>query len=151
VQDPVIRADSAWPAGQIAQFLRETTIPVRLAFLARDGAPLVCSLWYLHEAGAIWCATQRSAKIIALLDREPRCALEVAGDLAPYRGVRGQGRAVLVPAAGPDVLLRLIDRYLGSRDGGFARWLVARQAHEVAIRIEPAWLTSWDFSQRMGQ
>jgi len=46
-------------------------------------------------------------------------------------------------------LLRLLDRYLGSRDSGFATWLIERASTEVAIRIEPTWLTSWDFSKRM--
>ena len=67
----------------------------------------------------------------------------------PYRGVRGQGRAELSRADGPAVLLRLIDRYLHSRDSTFARWLISRQQDEVAVRIEPDWLTAWDFSGRM--
>jgi hypothetical protein len=31
----------------------------------------------------------------------------------------------------------------------FARWLLSRQAGEVAIRIRPDRLASWDFAQRM--
>lgn len=44
-----------------------------------------------------------------------------------------------------------MDRYLGTRDSGFARWLLARQDREVAIRIEPDWLTSWDYGERMSR
>ncbi len=126
-----------------------TEIPVRLASLSAGGAPLLCSLWFLYDEGAIWCATPRTAKVVELLQHDPRCGFEVGGDLMPYRGVRGQGSATLSRADGPATLLRLIDRYLHSRDSGFARWLIARQDAEVAIRIEPAWLTSWDFSARM--
>jgi hypothetical protein len=144
------RRDSAWDAPGIEQFLRVTTIPVRLACLTASGAPLVCSLWYLYADGALWCATQASARIVALLAREPRCGVEVAGDLPPYRGVRGQGLAAIDAAAGAAVLPQLIDRYLGSRESAFGRWLMARQADEVAIRIEPDWLTAWDYSRRMG-
>lgn len=144
------RRDSAWDTPGIEQFLRVTTIPVRLACLTANGAPLVCSLWYLYADGALWCATQASARIVALLAREPRCGVEVAGDLPPYRGVRGQGLAVIDAAAGAAVLPQLIDRYLGSRDSPFARWLLARQAEEVAIRIAPDWLSAWDYSRRMG-
>jgi hypothetical protein len=104
----------------------------------------------LYDEDAIWCATQGSARIVRLLARESRCGLEVAGDLPPYRGVRGQGTAVIDAGAGAAVLPQLIDRYLGSRDSAFARWLLARQAGEVAIRIEPDWLTAWDYSRRMG-
>ncbi|MEJ2138717.1 MAG: hypothetical protein P8Y61_04565 [Gammaproteobacteria bacterium] len=67
----------------------------------------------------------------------------------PYRGVRGQGRATLDDAIGAPTLTRLIDRYLGTRESGFARWLMARSNFEVAIQVEPEWMTSWDFSQRM--
>ena len=63
----------------------------------------------------------------------------------------GGGAVTLSPADGPAVLLRLIDRYLHRRDSEFARWLIARQEAEVAVRIEPDWLTSWDFSARMNR
>lgn len=149
MQKPVIRPGSAWDAPGIGQFLLEAMIPVRLSCLAGNGAPLICSLWYLYDDGAIWCATQRTAQVARLLRADHRCGFEVAGDTAPYRGARGQGRATLSDAAGPAVLLRLIDRYLQRRDSAFAKWLIARQEHEVAIRIEPAWLTSWDYSKRM--
>lgn len=146
----VIRATSAWDAAAIAQFLRSTEIPVRLACLSRAGTPLICSVWFLYEDGAIWCATQQSAHLAGWLARNPCCAFEVARDTTPYRGVRGQGTATLSAAAGPALLPRLIDRYLGGRDSPFAQWLMARKDREVAIRIQPQWLTSWDYSTRMG-
>lgn len=144
-----IRSNSAWDEQQISQFLASTVIPIRLACIDRDGDPLVCSLWYLYLEGALWCATQRSAHVIALLEAHPRCGFEVAPEQMPYRGVRGQGRVSLSAAQGPGMLLRLIDRYLGNRDSDFASWLIARSAVEVAIRIEADWVTSWDFSKRM--
>ncbi len=149
MQDSVIRSTSTWAAPQIEQFLLDANIPVRLSCLSGNGAPLICSLWYLYDDGAVWCATQRSAQISKLLRADPRCAFEVAGDAAPYRGVRGQGRVTLSEAAGPALILRLIDRYLQRRDSAFAQWLIARQNDELAIRIEPQWLTSWDYTARM--
>jgi len=146
---PTIRSSSAWDAEQINHFLADTVIPIRLACIDRDGEPLICSLWYLYADGALWCATQQSASVIALLEANPRCGFEVAPETMPYRGVRGQGRVSLSAADGPATLLRLIERYLGTRDSGFAKWLIERSSTEVAIRIEIAWLTSWDFSQRM--
>ncbi len=145
----MIRSTSAWDKHQIERFLADTVIPVRLACIDRDGVPLVCSLWYLYADGALWCATQQSASVAAFLRAEARCGFEVAPEQMPYRGVRGQGRVSLSAAEGPGVLLRLIDRYLGSRDTSFAAWLVARSATEVAIRLEADWVTSWDFSKRM--
>lgn len=145
----LILRSSAWTADGIDRFLQQTRIPLRLACVDGDGAPLLCSLWYLWEHDAIWCATQRGARLTGRLTDDPRCAFEVAGDQPPYRGVRGQGAALLSDAEGPATLGRLIDRYLGARESDFARWLLSRQRDEVAIRIRPEWLTSWDFTRRM--
>jgi nitroimidazol reductase NimA-like FMN-containing flavoprotein (pyridoxamine 5'-phosphate oxidase superfamily) len=147
---PTIRRTSAWTAGGIDQFLRDARIPVRLGCLGAGGAPLLCSLWYIWDQDAVWCATQRSARVVSWLRADPRCAFEVAGDDPPYRGVRGQGEAVLLDHEGPAVLGRLIDRYLGTRESEFARWLLERRKEEVAIRIRPAWMTAWDYTRRMG-
>lgn len=147
----MIRSTSAWDDHQIDRFLADTVIPIRLACIDRDGEPLICSLWYLYSEGALWCATQQSANLVAFLEAEPRCGFEVAPEAMPYRGVRGQGRVSLSAAQGPDILLRLIDRYLGNRKSSFASWLIARSATEVAIRLEADWMTSWDFSKRMDQ
>mgnify|MGYP000063486620 CR=1 FL=1 len=43
-----------------------------------------------------------------------------------------------------------LTRGLGTRETRFARWLLARAASEVAIRIEPRTFASWDFRARMG-
>ena len=144
-----IRSSSAWDQQQINRFLADAVIPIRLACIDRDGDPLVCSLWYLYADDALWCATQQTANVIALLEANPRCGFEVAPETMPYRGVRGQGKVALSAELGPGTLLRLLDRYLGTRDSGFATWLIARSSTEVAIRIEPTWMTSWDFSKRM--
>lgn len=145
----IIRAGSAWTAAQIDTFLRQARIPVRLACQGRNATPLICSLWYLYDREAIWCATQAGAQIVSCLERNPYCGFEIAPDDMPYRGVRGQGLATLSRRHGPDILAQLVDRYLGSRESKLASWLLSREAHEVAIRIEPRWLTSWDFAARM--
>ena len=144
-----LRASSAWDEQGIGSFLHECVIPIRLGCITGDGSPLICSLWYLYDDGALWCATQETASVVTLLKNKPHCGFEVAPETMPYRGVRGQGRVTLSANDGPEILLRLIDRYLGTRESGFASWLIDRSATEVAIRIEPDWLTSWDFSSRM--
>ena len=145
----LIRSSSAWSQPEIERFLADCVIPVRLACLTPRHEPIVCSLWYLHEDGALWCATQKTAKVAQYLERHPLCGFEISTETLPYKGVRGQGEATRSPELGPDILLQLIDRYLGTRDSAFARWLVARSSSEVAIAIRPRWLTAWDFSARM--
>lgn len=144
-----IRASSAWSLPEIENFLEISAIPVRLACLTSRREPIILSLWYLYEDGVLWCATQKTAKIAKYLQGNPVCGFEISTETFPYKGIRGQGEAVLSEERGPDILLRLIDRYLGQRDSDFARWLIARSSNEVAIGIRPRWLTSWDFSSRM--
>jgi nitroimidazol reductase NimA-like FMN-containing flavoprotein (pyridoxamine 5'-phosphate oxidase superfamily) len=144
-----LRSSSAWNTQQIDEFLHAAVIPIRLACADKAGIPLICSLWYLYADDALWCATQQSASVVALLKRAPCCAFEVAPESMPYRGVHGQGRAIVLPDEGPEILLQLIDRYLGARDTQFAAWLIGRSKAEIAIKIEPDWLTSWDFGSRM--
>ena len=47
------------------------------------------------------------------------------------------------------MLGRLIDRYLGDRKSRLARWLLGRAEEELAIRIEPRWISAWDYTERM--
>ena len=44
------------------------------------------------------------------------------------------------------VLPNLIDRYLAEKNQKLKNWLLSRVDQELAIRIEPTWLTSWIFS-----
>jgi nitroimidazol reductase NimA-like FMN-containing flavoprotein (pyridoxamine 5'-phosphate oxidase superfamily) len=149
MNNSIIRKNSVWSADQIRQFLQRSEIPVRIACMSGTDAPRICSLWYVFDELGIWCATPKTARLASWLQQHSHCAFEVAGDAMPYRGVRGQGRASLSSADGPEILLRLIDRYLHTRESTFAQWLIARQADELAIRIEPDWITAWDFTARM--
>ncbi len=133
----------------VAQFLQETVIPLRLSCLTPSGWPMVLSLWYLHENGRFYCATSQKAKVARYLRQNNRCAFEVAGDQPPYKGVRGQAIATLDPQRGPEILARLLQRYLGGTDSPLAQQLLARQEQEVAIILEPTNHFTWDFTARM--
>jgi nitroimidazol reductase NimA-like FMN-containing flavoprotein (pyridoxamine 5'-phosphate oxidase superfamily) len=140
-----------WSAAQIRRHLDESIIPARVAVLTPGGAPLVLSLWFMHRDGAIWCACNRRARLVKLLERDPRCGFEIAAEAPPYRGVRGQGTATLAPPRGAEVLAALLARYRVSAHSTLAATLTSEAArgNEMAIRIDPAWMTSWDFSARM--
>ena len=134
---------------QYKTYLDETVIPLRLACTNRSGWPFVLSLWYLYADGALYCATQSSAKIVAHLHNDPRGAFEIAADLPPYCGIRGQVEAEVLPARGGDVLEQLLHRYLGGTSNSLAKNLLARRATEVAIRLQPISVFAWNFSARM--
>lgn len=143
------RMGDCWTETQIAAFMAESCIPLRLAVNDSTGCPLVLSLWFLYDDGTIWCATQANAHVIGLLEKEQRCGFEVAGDLPPYRGVRGKGRASLHPEHGGAILKRLLDRYGIASNSKLASGLLSKLDQEVAIRIAPDRFSSWDFSRRM--
>lgn len=138
-----------WTEPQITAFLADTIIPARIAVLTANGAPLVLSLWFLHRDGAIWCASNRKARVIEWLQKDPRCGFEIASEHPPYRGVRGQGRAELDAPGGAQVLNDLLARYRVPSQSKLGKMLAKESANEVAIRIVPDRMTSWDFSARM--
>jgi len=138
-----------WSLEEIHRYLESSVLPIRLGCRSASGHPVVLSLWYVWREGALWCATSATARVVSMLEADPRCGFEVAGDEPPYRGVRGQAMASVDRNRGDEMLELLVDRYLGTRDTAFARWLLERSTPEVAIRIRPSRLTSWDFTGRM--
>jgi hypothetical protein len=50
-----------------------------------------------------------------------------------------------------ELLGSLVDRYVGSRDTKFSKWLLGRTEDEVAVEIDIQWMTSWDYSGRMSK
>jgi len=135
-----------WSHEQIEAYLASTVIPIRIASNGHRG-PIVQSLWFAFADDAIWCATQSESVLAARLRRDDAVGWEVSADLPPYRGVRGTGRALLLPDA-VRTLEVLIDRY-GQAGTPLAQWLLARVDDEVAIRITELCITSWDYSGRM--
>jgi len=133
------------------RYLQGVAIPMRMACTTQSGWPTVLSLWYLYEDGVLKCATQASARVVGYLRNNHRCGFEIAGDLPPYCGVRGPGRATIDPASGVAVLERLLLRYLGNLDTPLARRLLRRAGDEVAITIRPLKVYAWDFRSRMAQ
>ena len=138
-----------WDSGAIEGWLQKTVIPLRLATTGGSG-PIVQSLWFLYDDGALWCATQSDSMVAGRVRREPRVGWEVSPDEPPYRGARGRGTLTVVedPDLAGDVLRRLIARY-GQQGTDLERWLLSRVATEVALRIDDLAVTSWDFSPRM--
>ena len=124
-------------------------IPLRFSCITNAGWPIVLSLWYVYKDGKIYCATQKDAKVIEYLQKNPKCAFEVAPDQPPYKGVRGQGQVKLRKDIAIQILELLIDRYLGNRDSSLAKLLLEKRDNELAIEITPINLFTWDYSKRM--
>ena len=144
-----ISKSSAWDSAEIETFLTDQLIPVRLCCNGHNGYPLVCSMWYAYHNDYIWCAVHENALLSKLLAENNKVAFEIAPNDMPYRGVRGHGVAELVRADAAGVLSELLQRYEVDAGSNLAKWLMARKDQEYAIKIKAAFITSWDFTERM--
>ena len=144
-----ISQKSAWDGSLIEEFLNKAVIPLRISVNDKEGYPLICSLWYLYDKGKIYCATTAGSKISELLKIDERCAFEVAPNNPPYRGVRGKANVAIDHKLGREVLALLISKYLKNNESNLAQWLLSRVENEVSLILEPIWISSWDYSDRM--
>jgi hypothetical protein len=131
------------------EFLETVRIPIRLSCLTETGWPVVISLWYLYRDGLLYCATQKTAKIVQYLKGEPRCGFEIAEDRPPYCGIRGLARARIDKSLGQEILSQLLVRYLGNTENRLSTKLLSKSETEVAIELIPHRIFTWDFSDRM--
>jgi hypothetical protein len=134
---------------QMESYLHSAKIPIRLACTTESGWPMALSLWFQYQNGRLFCATQKSARVVSYLLNNPRCAFEIAEDRPPYCGVRGQAIASIDEKIGASILEQLLVRYLGGIDNLLARKLLANRENEVAIVLKPVNVFTWDFSRRM--
>ena len=130
-------------------YLDAARIPLRLSCITESGWPMSVSLWFHYQDGRVFCATQKSARVVSYLQNEPRCGFEIAADLPPYCGVRGQAIATIDDETGVQVLEQLLVRYLGGTNNRLARTLLSKRETEVAIILKPVRTFTWDFSSRM--
>jgi len=135
--------------GDFDEMVSDTKIPLRLACVKPNGVPAIVSLWYLNLNGKLYCATQKSAKIVLYLEQNPVCGFEIAGDKPPYKGTRGDGGVRILENKGRDILNLLIEKYLGGKESVLSKFLKKNSDSEVAIEITPTRLYHYDYSKRM--
>ena len=127
----------------------DTKIPIRIGFIKSNGYPSIISLWYIDIDGKIYCATQKTAKIIQYLETNPSCGFEIASDQPPYKGSRGEGVVKIIPSKGPEILNLLIKKYLGEKESTLSKFLRGHSQNEIAIEITPTKIFHYDYSNRM--
>ncbi len=138
-----------WNLREVESYLKARVIPLRLSVITSSGYPLVVSMWYLYEDRTIWCAAQEDSVLVRNILKNGNCGFEVAPNEPPYMGVRGRGDAEIVKENGVEKLRKLIEKYLDKKNSSLAEWLLSRSSNEVAIKIRPECLYSWDYSGRM--
>jgi nitroimidazol reductase NimA-like FMN-containing flavoprotein (pyridoxamine 5'-phosphate oxidase superfamily) len=127
----------------------DSKIPIRLACIKPNGMPSIVSLWYVQIDGKIYCATQKSAKIVSYFKKIPLCGFEIAGDKPPYKGTRGEGTVEILDEKGEEILAILIQKYLGKKESILSKFLKDNSKTEVAIQISPQKIFHYDYSKRM--
>jgi nitroimidazol reductase NimA-like FMN-containing flavoprotein (pyridoxamine 5'-phosphate oxidase superfamily) len=138
-----------WSESDVEAFLRDVTVPIRIATHRPDGSLWMVALWYRYRDGGFECATSAGADLVAFLRSSPEVAVDVSTNRPPYRGVRGNGVASLAPDEDKRLLRALLERYLGGTDSELAGTLLDGDREELRIRIEPDELYSWDFTGQM--
>ena len=134
---------------EIDKFISDSKIPIRIAFMKSNSLPAVVSLWYVCKDGKIYCATQKTAKIVSYLKKNPLCGFEIAADKPPYKGVRGEGTVQILNETGAYVLDLLMEKYLGEKESTLSKFLRDNSKTEVAIEITPQKIFHYDYSKRM--
>lgn len=139
----------AWSDAEAETYLRDATVPIRLACRTPPGGLWMLSLWYVYRDGSFHCATRADADIVRYLEADPEIAFEVSENEPPYRGVRGSGTVSIAPDEDKTLLAELLTRYLGGTDNRTARRLLGGDREEVRIDIDPGRLYTWDFTKQM--
>lgn len=149
---PIPISRGPWSEEQAEHFLRHATVPMRVAANTADGFPVIVSLWFVYRDGILHAACPPESRLLTHLRSDPRCAIEIAVNEPPYMGLRGRAIAEIVDYAGGPVLKALLHRYLGERDAAGSRLsqrLLQSADDEIALRIKPISLGSWDYTERM--
>ena len=134
---------------EIDKLIPDPKIPIRIAFMKSTNLPAVISLWYVCRDGKIYCATQKTAKIVSYLQKNPVCGFEIAADKPPYKGVRGEGTVQILNETGVYVLDLLMEKYLKGKESTLSKLLRNNSKTEVAIEITPQKIFHYDYSKRM--
>ncbi len=116
-----------------------------------DGFPDPVPMWFTYDEGVVWMRTYGASQKVRNLERDPRCAvLAEAGErYAELRGVQLTGAAEL--SHDEDRICRIVADLMVKYEGldpahrdAAAEAYRPRAAKQVAIRISPEHVTSWD-------
>ena len=141
---------SAWSELEVTEFLRSSTIPMRIATNTQS-YPTLCSVWYLFDEklGELLCVSHQKSKLVLDITASKKCSFEIAPNEPPYFGVRGKAVVTLSKENVLDTLTTVMSRYLGGTDSRLAKWLIGRSDEEYVLRLTPMQITSWDYRERM--
>ena len=126
--------------------LLEAPSPAVLATYRRDGSVHVSPVWFRWGDGAFELVIAEGDVKLGHLRRDPRCTLVVFETVRPFRGVKVQGEAELVPGDVTEARIEIAGRYLGAADG---RRYAAARPPGVLVRIRADDPRVWDLTEML--
>ena len=136
-------------ADQIVEFLTEPGHLTRIATVGPDGAPSVAPVWFLFRDGRIWFTPREKSAWWHHIQREPRVAMTIDEDEAPFRKVFVSGTVRIDHPPGKDDEWRPTYRDIAVRytPDAFADAYINATVHEpralLSLPADPSDLTTW--------
>ncbi len=127
---------------QIDAFLREPRI-ADLATIRPDGSPHVAPVWYHYDGERLMVIASRTAVKTRNIRNDPRVALSIATEAAPYEYVLVTGTASVSDDAAPDLLRTMANHYKGVTEGRRYADQVLRDADFSTITVTPTRISGW--------
>lgn len=142
----------------VAQRLLASTIPARLAYVARDGTPRVMPAWF-HWTGEVLAMptflaaphVRHAPRRLQALRANPDVAVTIDTETWPPEVLTLRGRATLTEVEGiPAEYASAARRYLGEEAArGYLDQIDQPGTRMVRIDIRPAWVGVLDFQTRL--
>jgi hypothetical protein len=138
----------------MAQELLVSSIPARLAYVARDGTPRVVPIWFHWNGSQIVLGTPANAPKVRELQANPSVALTIDSNVNPAKVLMIRGRADLSFVDGLVQEYELAAaRYFGADQG--KQWCDMLRGvpgmRMCRIAVGPAWVGLLDFQTRFPQ
>ncbi|MCU0307740.1 MAG: TIGR03618 family F420-dependent PPOX class oxidoreductase [Thermoleophilia bacterium] len=140
-----------WSRDQVHAFLGERTRIGRLATAAADGQPHVAPIWFEVSGEEVLIHTLATSAKARNIAENPRFALTVDKDDAPYKGVIIQGGARMAREDEIDwrpLIRRLAVAYMGPEAGaGMGEGIIGMPGEHVTLVLSLDEWEAWDYSQ----
>jgi PPOX class probable F420-dependent enzyme len=134
----------------VARELFQATLPVRLAYVARDGTPRVVPMQFHWTGEEIVVNSWPDDPKVAALRAHPAVDLTIDTDEPPYRvlQIRGAAEVTLADCPSPE-LVAAAKRYMGEEAGqGWAEQAARLSPRMARIAVRPNWVDVLDFETR---
>lgn len=141
----------------LARTLLESTIPARLAYLARDGFPRITPTWFHWTGHELVMPTFITAPHVAQparrlrdLAAQPTVAVTIDTEAQPPQALSLRGQVVISEQDGVVAEYALAaHRYLGEEAAAYLAMLDTPQTRMARIALTPTWADLVDFQRRL--